>query len=161
MYGFISNILQTWTSFYANHAIVRTFIVFFHIGGLVIAGGCAISADRTILRACRRPVTERDGQLEMLPGTHRIVIFGLTAVIASGILLLAADTDTMLHSALFWLKMGLVVILMLNGLLLMRAGRQAESGVPAAWKTLAITSTISVALWMLTTLAGAALPNIS
>jgi hypothetical protein len=161
MYGFISNILQTWTSFYANHAIVRTLIMFSHIGGLVIAGGGAISADRAILRACRRPVTDRDGELEALHGTHRSVIFGLAAVIASGFLLLAADTDTMLHSALFWLKMTLVVILMLNGLLLVRAGRQAKSGVPAAWKTLVVTSAISVALWMLTTLAGAALPNIS
>src|SRR5215468_7925351 len=110
MYGFISNILQTWTSFYANHAMVRTLVVFSHIGGLVIAGGCAISADRAILRACRRPVTERNAQLEGLHGTHRSVIFGLIAVIASGFLLLAADTETMLHSALFWLKMALVVI---------------------------------------------------
>jgi hypothetical protein len=49
---------------------------------------------------------------------------------------------------------------MLNGFLLVRAERRAESDIVGAWRTLTITSTISVALWMLTTLAGAGLPNI-
>jgi energy-converting hydrogenase Eha subunit G len=157
----MTNVLETWTSFYANHAIVRTVILFFHIGGLVIAGGSAIYTARAVLRVSRRPTAERTRQLEALHGTHRTVIFGFAVVIASGLLMLAADTDTLLHSRLFWFKMALVVALSLNGLLLTWAGRQAQSGAPAAWRTLSITSMISLALWMLTTLAGAALPNIS
>jgi len=50
--------------------------------------------------------------------------------------------------------------LMANGYLLTRAEGQAETDVMRGWKWLKVTSTISVALWMLTTLAGAALPNI-
>jgi hypothetical protein len=157
----MSNVLETWTSFYANHAAARTLILFLHVGGLVIAGGCAISADRAILRASRRPVVEQIRELDTLHSTHLTVLSGLAAVIASGLLLLAADTDTLLHSKLFWFKMALVGGLMLNGLLLRRAGRQAQSGISAAWRTLAITSVISLGLWMLITLAGAALPNIS
>jgi hypothetical protein len=76
-------------------------------------------------------------------------------------MLFAADTDALLHSVLFWSKMALIVLLMVNGLLLVQAARKAQSDVAEAWKMLTTTSTISVALWMLTTLAGAALPNIS
>lgn len=159
MYGLISNLLENWTSFYSNHAAVRTLIGFFHIGGLVIGGGFAISADRMTLLASRRGIPERTAQLEALRSTHRIVLASLAAVAASGLLLFAADTGTFLHSVFFWLKMGLIAGLLANGVLLTRAERQAESDIQG-WRMLTITSTISVALWMLTTLAGAALPNV-
>src|SRR5689334_12491862 len=120
----MANVLETWTSFYSNHAVVRTLILFFHMGGLVIAGGSAIYSGRAVLRVSRLPISERTAQLEGLRGTHRIVIFGLAVVITSGLLLLAADTDTLLHSRLFWLKMALVVGVSLNGLVLTRAGSQ-------------------------------------
>ncbi|HEY2384196.1 MAG TPA: hypothetical protein VGK48_23735 [Terriglobia bacterium] len=156
----ISGILDTWASFYSNHAMMRTLIGFLHIGGLVIGGGCAISADRLTLLAARRGSAERTNQLGMLRGTHRIVLISLSAVIVSGLFLFAADTGTFLHSILFWVKMAMIGVLMANGLLLVRAERLAESGTVQAWRTLTITSTVSVVLWMLTTLAGAALPNI-
>jgi uncharacterized membrane protein len=159
MHGLISGFLENWTSFYSNHGVVRTVVGFLHIGGLVIGGGCAISADRMTLRAARRSAAERVVQLDALRSTHRIVLVSLGAVLVSGLFLFAADSDSFLHSILFWVKMGLVAALMVNGFLLTRAERQAEIDAVRAWKWLTITSTISVALWMLTTLAGAALPN--
>jgi hypothetical protein len=161
MHGLISNVLEIWTSFYSNHAVVRTFIGFFHIGGLVLGGGCAIAADRAILLARRCSTVEKSSQLQALRGTHRIVLISLAGVVASGLLLFAADSDTLIHSILFWLKMGLITALMVNGFLIVRAERRAESDIVGAWRTLTATSTISVALWMLTTLAGAGLPNVS
>ena len=160
MHDLVSTFLENWTSFYSNHAVIRTFLGFFHIGGLVLGGGCAIAADRTVLLASKRSTAEKSSQVEALRGTHRIVLISLGVVIASGLLLLASDADNFLHSILFWVKMGLIVALMANGLLLVRAERRAESDITGAWRTLTITSTMSVALWMLTTLAGAALPNI-
>jgi len=160
MHGVFASFLETWTSFFSNHAAVRTFIGFFHIGGLVVGGGCAISADRLTLRAARRSVAERANQLGALRGTHRIVVFSLAAVALSGLLLFAADAENFLHSVFFWMKMGLVVALLVNGFLLTRAERQAETDADRGWRWLTVTSTISVVLWMLTTLAGAALPNI-
>ena len=151
--------LESWASFYANHAVIRTLIGFLHIGGLVIGGGCAISADRMTLRAAKRGVASRAIQLDALRGTHRIVLISLAAVMVSGLFLFAADSDNFLHSTLFWIKMGLVAALMANGVLLIRAERAAETDAVRGWKWLTITSTVSVALWMLTTLAGAALPN--
>ena len=159
MQEFIQGFLVNWASFYSNHAAMRTLIGFLHIGGLVIGGGLAISADRLTLRAARRGAAERAAQLGALRDTHRTVLFSLAAVTVSGLLLFAADSDNFLHSILFWVKMGLVAALMLNGFLLMRAERKAETDAVNGWKWLTIASTISVALWMLTTLAGAGLPN--
>jgi len=160
MHGLVSSFFENWNSFYSNHAVIRSLIGFLHIGGLVIGGGLAISADRMTLRAAKRGAAERANQLEALRSTHRIVLISLAAVLVSGFLLFAADSDNFLHSILFWVKMVMVVALMLNGVLLTRAERRAESDAVAGWRWLTITSTISVALWMLTTLAGAALPNI-
>lgn len=159
MQEFIQGFFVNWASFYSNHAALRTLIGFLHIGGLLIGGGLAISADRMTLRAARRGAAERLAQLGELRDTHRTVLFSLAAVMISGFLLFAADSDNFLHSILFWVKMGMVAALMVNGFLLTRAERQAEIDVVRGWKWLTITSTISVALWMLTTLAGAALPN--
>lgn len=160
MQGLISSFLENWNSFYSNHAVIRSFIGFLHIGGLVLGGGCAIAADRAILLASKRNTAEKSSQVEALRGTHRIVLISLGIVTASGLLLFAADSDNFLHSVLFWIKMGLIAALMVNGFLLVRAERRAETDILGAWRSLTITSTISVALWMLTTLAGAALPNI-
>ena len=160
MHGLATSFLENWNSFYSNHAVIRTFIGFVHIGGLVLGGGCAIAADRMTLRAAKRSAAERSYQLDALRSTHRIVLVSLAAVAVSGLLLFAADSETFLYSRFFWMKMGLVVALMANGYLLTRAERQAETDVMRGWKWLKVTSTISVALWMLTTLAGAALPNI-
>jgi uncharacterized membrane protein len=160
MHGLVTSFLENWTSFYSNHAAIRTLIGFVHIGGLVLGGGCAIAADRMTLRAAKRSAAERSYQLDALRNTHRIVLVSLAAVAVSGLLLFAADSETFLYSRFFWMKMGLVVALMANGYLLTRAERQAETDAMRGWKWLKVTSTVSVALWMLTTLAGAALPNI-
>jgi len=160
MHGLVTSFLENWNSFYSNHAVIRTFIGFLHIGGLVLGGGCAIAADRMTLRAAKRSAAERSYQLDALRSTHRIVLVSLAAVAVSGLFLFAADSETFLYSRFFWMKMGLVVALMANGYLLTRAERQAETDAMRGWKWLKVTSTVSVALWMLTTLAGAALPNI-
>lgn len=160
MHGLLSGFLENWTSFYSNHAIIRTLIGFFHVGGLVVGGGCAISADRMTLRAARREPAQRIAQLESLRNTHRVVLAGLGAVAVSGFLLFAADSETFLYSVFFWIKMGLILALVANGLLLAHSERQAEFDATRGWRNLTITSSISVVLWMLTTLAGAALPNV-
>ena len=160
MYTYISTFLETWNAFYSNHAAVRTLISFLHIGALVIGGGCAISADRMTLLAARREPAERQTQLAALRSSHRIVVASLVVVMVSGLLLFAADTGTFLHSTFFWIKMGLIAALLANGIVLTFAERKAEADLAGGWRALTITSTLSVALWLITTLAGTALPNV-
>jgi len=156
----LSHLLESWISLYANHATLRTGIEFMHIGGLVAGGGCAITADLATITAARTGSPTRATQLQLLERTHRIVVLGLVALVISGLLLLAADVETFLYSRIFWLKMGLMVLLLINGALLLLGERHVRRGDPRAWARLHYTATASLVLWFLTTLAGAALPNI-
>jgi hypothetical protein len=156
--------IAVWSSLYANHAALRTAVEFTHIGGLLAGGGCAITADLATLSA----VAVRDGAgagarsapLDLLQRTHRLVVSGLIALFVSGALLLAADVETYWFSRIFWLKMGLIGVLLANGALLVRREREARRGSDQAWAQLHRTALVSLALWFATTLAGAALPNI-
>ena len=156
----LSHLIESWVSLYANHAALRTGIEFMHIGGLVAGGGCAITADLATITAVRDGSAARTTQLHLLKQTHRIVVLGLVALAMSGLLLFGADVQTFLYSRIFWLKMGLMVLLLINGLLLLRGERQVQRGEPHAWARLHYTAVASLVLWFLTTLAGAALPNI-
>jgi hypothetical protein len=156
----LSHLIESWVSLYANHAALRTCVEFSHIGGLVAGGGCAITADLATISAVRQGPAARTTHLILLKRTHRIVVFGLVALAVSGLLLFGADVQTFLYSRIFWLKMGLMVLLLVNGLLLLRGERQVTRGEANAWARLHYTAVASLVLWFLTTLAGAALPNI-
>ena len=156
----LSPLIESWVSLYSNHAALRTGVEFVHIAGLVAGGGCAITADLATIIAVRDGSAAGTTQLHLLKQTHRIVVVGLVALTMSGLLLFAADVETFLYSRVFWLKMGLMVLLLLNGLLLLRGERQVRRGLPGAWARLHFAAVASLVLWFLTTLAGAALPNI-
>jgi hypothetical protein len=159
MLEWLSSAAAPWASLYSNHAALRTAVVFAHIGGLVGAGGCAIAADRATLLALRRHEAERRHQVEALAGTHRVVIAGLVLIVVSGALLFAADVQTFLFSRIFWLKMTLILLLLVNGGLLTAAERRANRGDEDAWGRLRGTAVASLLLWFLITFAGVALTN--
>jgi uncharacterized membrane protein len=150
--------VHAWVSLYANSAVLRTLVGFAHVAGLLVGGGRAIVADRHTLRAYRRRV-ERTGELTAIRSAHRDVIGGLLLVSVSGALLLAADTDTYLHSWVFWTKMAFVVLLLANGAALRLLAARASAD-DTRWRPLAYAAGVSLCLWFLTTLTGAALPNV-
>jgi hypothetical protein len=160
MPGFLAHWIDAWTSIYSNSSALRTSVGFAHIAGLVAGGGTAIALDRATLAAWRRGSAGRIAHARVVARAHRVVIGGLAVVIASGLLLLAADLDTYLDSRVFWLKMGLVLLLMLNGGLLAGASRRVAGGSDRAWRWLRTASLVSLCLWFATTLLGAALPNV-
>lgn len=157
----MTQLLTAWAAIFANHPLLRTAVDFIHIGGLVAAAGCALTADLATISAARRTPDSRDAQLHVLNRTHPIVAGGLTALVVSGILLFAADAGTFLHSWVFWVKMALVGILIVNGVLMLRAERRARHGGAGSWRHLHGLAVASLLLWTLTTLTGAALPNLS
>jgi len=132
---------------------------FAHVGGLIVGGGSAIAADRDVLRALWHKPSRLSSQLTTTRNTHSVVLVSLAVVIASGVMLAAADVDTFLHMRLFWAKMTLVGLLIVNGGFMRWAERVANSSRPR-WRPLVITAAASLTLWLLTTLAGAALPNV-
>lgn len=146
----------SWSEIYSNSAIWRSVILFGHVGGLLLAGGCAVAADRLTLLA-----TPGDThQLKALAGSHRVVLGGLVAIVVSGALMLTANLDTYLASRFFWTKMALVVVLLINGVRLTRAEAAARAGASSGWARLRSASVASMTLWVLITLFGAILPNV-
>jgi hypothetical protein len=156
----LGSLLDTWTSFYSNHATLKTAIEFAHIGGLMLGGGCAITADLATIQAVREGSIGRTSQFHVLRRTHAIIIAGLAALSVSGLLLFAADADTFLHSRVFWLKMVLFAMLLANGVVMLAGERRVRSGDVRAWRHLHAVAISSLALWFLTTLAGAALTSL-
>jgi hypothetical protein len=156
----LQHALGLWASVFSNHASLRTAIDFLHVGGLLGGGGCAVAADRTAIRAARhtRPPFQA---LDSFQHTHRFVLAGLVAMVASGVLLAAADADTFIHSRVFWVKMGLFALLLVNGRQLLRAERASRAGDARAVRRLGAFAVASLTLWFLTTLAGTALTNLS
>jgi len=155
----IKDAADAWSSMYSNSAAIRSTLAFMHVGGLVGGGGCAIAADRTTLRAMRRGQAALDHELEHLRHIHRVVILGLALVIVSGVLLMFADLDAYLTSAVFWIKMALVAALLGNGALVLRGGHRTHAGDPEGPRLLRIAAIASLTLWFATTLLGAVLPN--
>jgi uncharacterized membrane protein len=157
--GLLDATLANWASYYANHATARTVVAFAHVGALIAGAGAAVTADRTVL-AVADP-RDRRPQAERVQTTHRIVLIGLALVTVSGVLLFAADVATFLYSRMFWIKMALVVLLIANGVFVLRAERQVlDQPDDIRWRRLRLAAAFSLALWFLTTLAGVALPNI-
>jgi len=156
----LADVIADWGSYYSNHAVLRTIIAFAHIAGLVLGGGAAIVADRGVLAAIRRGEVERTTLLTSVRNTHAVVLAGLVVVMVSGVFLFAADVDAYIASRLFWTKMALVALLMVNGLVLTRAERRATAGDDVSWGTLQWTAIASLALWLLTTLTGTGLLNL-
>jgi uncharacterized membrane protein len=155
----VSHAVEAWASIYANSSVTRTLLGFAHVAGLIVGGGSAIAADRGVLRAVRQTRSELSAQLTTIRNAHSIVLGSLVVVMVSGLMLAAADTETFLHAPLFWIKMALVALLLVNGACMRLAERAAAAAGPQ-WKPLAITAGASLTLWLLTTLAGAALPNV-
>lgn len=158
------NLLEPWNRLYSHSKLTATVVTFLHVGGLLLAGGLAIAADRGTLRALRIAAHERPHHLRELGAVHRWVIGGLAIVVISGLALLASDIETFFGSGIFWVKMVLVLALLVNGLLMTRAeeslARDAGENAPA-WRTMHRVAVTSLGLWFVTAALGVALVNFS
>jgi hypothetical protein len=75
-------------------------------------------------------------------------------MVATGLLMTASDTETFFNSRLYWSKMGLVGLLLLNGLGLLAAERAIVGERPKGWLWLGLTSAASLVLWLVILFAG-------
>jgi len=152
---------QPWADLYADSTLVKAGVVFLHVGGLVAAGGFALFADRATLRVSGRSARERQAWARELGTLHRPVLIGLTVVVLSGLLMLAADVEALLPSPFFWAKMAGFVLLLLNGRALERAGRHLAETVDDArrWKALRRAALRSAGLWFVVLFLGTLLTS--
>jgi hypothetical protein len=141
-----------WAAIYSDHRLVSVTVRFLHLVGLVIGGGAAVTADRTVLQAARGDAGMRQAAVATLRKAHGAVVPALVLVAASGALMTLADTDTFFASPIYWTKMALLLVLFANGGAILFAERVADQ--PAGWRRLAIGSAASLALWIVLVFVG-------
>lgn len=154
----VAGLVHRWAKFYDDRTSVSTAVTFVHLAGILLAGGFAIVADRASLRLSPTGDMDQMHQLDEIASVHRWVIIGLVVTFVSGILMFFSDLNTYMHSAVFWTKMGLIVLLLGNGYVRMRAEAALRRGV-AVWRRFRQTSIASLALWFAVLLAGTILQN--
>jgi hypothetical protein len=160
----LATLVAPWADFYNASKVAQTTVTFGHFGGMMTAGGFALATDRATLRVVRGEPTERSRHLRELSGIHPIVVGALAVTGASGLLMFAADLETLAVSPIFWAKMGLILLLLFNGYAMLRTERRLMAGDPAEarhWRRLRTASLVSLGLWFAVVLAGSILPNAS
>jgi hypothetical protein len=150
----LARVVADWGRLYDNSKVLEATVTATHIGGLLAGGGLAIAADRLTLRAARRAPEDRDRHLAELGTVHRPVLIGLAVVCASGVLMFAADWRTLGASPVFWIKLGLIGLLLANGGLMVRTEAALRRGVaaneavvPGQWRRLVRAARVSLVLW--------------
>ncbi len=146
--GFLVDAAGGWARVYADHTLVSAGVMFVHLAGLLLGGGAAVAADRGTLRAARKPQPAREDHLAFLGTVHGIAITGLAMLAVSGVAMLLADLETFWTATAFWVKMGLVALLLANGLLMRLAERRARTRSGDGWRLLKAAATASLLLWL-------------
>lgn len=141
-----SNVIARWAHLYSNSKGLSTTITFMHFAGMLVGGGFAIVADRDAFRISRDAAPARELQ-EMLM-VHVWVIGGLTAAVASGLLMMLADVHTYATSMVFWIKIGLFLLLVANGFGRIRSEAAILNGAAGGRTWLRRTSVASAVLWL-------------
>jgi hypothetical protein len=163
--------LQPWQSAYSNSKVIPAVVTTVHLVALLFGGGLAVAADRATLRVGRTGAADHAVQLAELRAVHRPVLVAHVALFGSGILLTAADIETFVASPMFWVKLGLVALLLANGIVLERTeatlrNLSARSIVPTPrvqglWQRLRASAICSLVLWTATLVAGTLLVNMT
>lgn len=141
------DLARPWASLYGDSQPVSVAVTYLHFGGLLLAGGSAVAVDRDTLRADRHNVVARGNALTAIHDVHRWVLAGLALTFVSGVLLFASDVETYWGSAVFWIKMALVVLLLVNGAWLRATERRTTAEDPRAWGRLRVSAGASLVLW--------------
>ena len=161
----LAHLFAPWQSLYGDSKAVSAVVNAVHLTGLLFGGGLAVAADRTTLRALKGERADRARALTELGAVHRPVLLALAVLFVSGVALATADVETFAASPVFWLKLGVVALLLLNGAVLARTEqelRQTEPGQPGRarlWRRLRVATYLSVGLWTGTVVIGTVLVN--
>ena len=156
----IQNLLEPWQSLYSDSAFLSIAITALHLIGMLVGGGLALAADRATLRISNEQPGERERHLGELNAIHRPVLIALSTLFITGILMVASDVETFLVSPVLWIKLGLVALLVVNGVVLERTETALRSiDGASSWSRLRAAAMCSIGLWIATLIAGVVLVN--
>ena len=156
----VVTVLAPWKDLYGGSAKLSVTLTFAHLASMMVGGGLAIAADRTVLKAgSPADATARMKLADAVGDVHRPVLIALVISALSGTLQLAADLEALAVNKVMWVKMVLLIILAINGYLMLRDEKavRRESGSAKAFGALRVRAITSVVLWLAITLAGVGL----
>lgn len=157
-----SGLIDRWAHLYSDSKALSAGIMFVHLAGVLVAGGFAIVADRASLLLPAEAGEHLAREIERLKTVHAWVFAGLALTVATGVLQLFSDLHTYLTAWLFWTKMGLIALLLVNGWVRLKAERGIEAdGVAPHLARFRMTSVASLVLWFAVLLAGSFLTTVS
>ncbi len=141
------DLAQPWAALYGDSKPISDSVTFVHFAGMLIAGGAAVAVDRETLQARADDAAARAHGIATIRAVHRWVLIGLGLTVVSGLLLVTSDLKTYLYAPAYWIKMGLFVLLLVNGAWLQRIERRPDSTDRTPWTKLRWAAGISLALW--------------
>ena len=160
----LAHLVAPWAHFYSHSKSAPTIVTFLHIAPIIVGGGLGIALDRSTLRVRAGDTDGRARHLRELGGAHSWVVGGLLLSVVTGLLLTAADLDTFLGSWAFWLKMGMLAVLLGNGFVMTRLEtrlRAAQKDADVIWRRLRHAAYASLTLWLAITFVGVVLTNVA
>jgi uncharacterized membrane protein len=158
---------EGWKDLYSHSTTISTIVLTVHLGAMFVGGGFALAADRMTLRVSAEHPDERARQLAEVANVHRAVLIGIALLLITGVALALADLENFLTSPVFWIKLILVALLLVNGALLQRSENRLRHGtdtgesIPSDWSRLRTFSVLSILLWLSTFIVGSLLTNAS
>ena len=153
----LAELVRPWASLYEDSKTVSDLVTATHLIGLLVGGGAAVTLDRETLAFARSGEVATPELLGRLARTHRWVLIGIVLLVVSGLLQTASDLKTFLPAPLFWGKLALFALLLVNGWVMLRSERDAAAGRTGR---LRLTAGISLTLWIVLTLVGVFLTSI-
>jgi len=150
---------EPWRHAFNTSVVVSTSALFAHVTSFVCAGGLSFAADRASLLRSRSEAEELF-DAHTRANHRRLATRALIAVVATGIVLFLSDVETFVGLRTFLLKVGLVVMLLVNSALAKRCDdRLCDHAAPSAKGTShhRLHARVSIVLWLLTLLCGTAL----
>jgi hypothetical protein len=143
-----SHIIESWANCYGNHPLVSVTIRFLHLTGIVLGGGAGILTDWQIIKSALKGNVDREYLLKQLNRAHYYVAPWMFVLSLTGALMTAADAQTFFVSKVYWTKIALILLLVVNGVALLLLESHARNpGIQSVWKKLTIVSVISAVLW--------------
>jgi hypothetical protein len=157
---------EPWQKLYVHSSIVATLVLFGHVAGLLVAGTLTLSTELGALRLDPHDAEARRRYARDVTPPRRAIAIAFAIAILSGVLLFLTDLEAFAVSTVFWTKMGLVALLLANGVVasrldarLSRASTGASGAEQLVLRRRRASARVTGVLWFALVLLGSALAS--
>ena len=161
----VDALAEPWQKLYAHSTLVATLVLFGHVAGLLVAGALTYSTEMGALRLDPADDGARQRYLSVASRTRSVIARALAVAMVSGFLLFLADLEAFAVSPVFWTKMLLVVLLLVNAAVASRLDvrllREADAAraQDGLWRRRRVSAWTTAVLWFALVLSGSALAS--